>query len=196
MSKVNRGKVWAVMFVLIVGFLFSESAFANHYTVYECDVKNFTLSTTINIYKNNESFAKVKGNIVTILTDPLTMYNLNGDKIAYAGDVYHFVAQDSHSIYVGGKFACEMVGLVDLWGESYKIYDNHQNQIASVKFNYADTSGKMYDNEGELIAKYASNVFFNDFEVRISNKCKLDERTVLMIFCSYYSDKDADSRKS
>lgn len=37
------------------------------------------------------------------------------------------------------------------------------------------------------------NLFFNDFIVRIYDGCELDENTVLMIFCSYYSDQKADS---
>ncbi len=51
----------------------------------------------------------------------------------------------------------------------------------------------MYDVEGNLIADYNSKLFFNDFEVRIKENCNLDEKTVLMIFCSYYSDQHADS---
>ena len=161
-------------------------------TLYTCDVKNFELSTAIEISKNGESYVKVKGNIFTYVTDPLTMYDMAGNKVAYAGDDYHFVAQDSHSIFVDGMFTCELVGLVDWFGESYEIYDKDQNKIASVNFDYHNTSGQMHDTEGNLIAEFSSIYFFNVFEVRISDKCKLDDKTVLMIFCSYYSDYSYD----
>jgi len=162
-------------------------------TYYKCDVKNFELSTAIEISKDGKEYVKVKGNIFTYVTDPLTMYDMAGNKVAYAGDEYHFVAQDSHVIFVDGSFTCELVGRVDFWGESYDIYDYNKNKVANVAFNVTNTSGQMYDTEGNLIAEYSSNYFFNDFDVRISQKCKLDDRTVLMIFCSYYSDYSYDA---
>lgn len=162
-------------------------------TDYKCDVKVLALSTKIEIDKEGEEFAKVKGNIFKYVTDPLTMYDMSGNKVAYAGDDYHFIAQDSHLIFVDGAFICEMVGLVDWFGESYDIYDKEQNKIANVTFNYFNTSGQMYDTGGTLIAEYRSKYFFNDFYIRISEKCNLDEKTVLMIFCSYYSDQLYDA---
>lgn len=165
---------------------------SNTSTDYKCDVKNFELSTAIEIAREGKDFVKVKGNIFTYVTDPLTMYDMNGNRVAYAGDDYHFIAQDSHVIFVGDKLTCEMVGLVDWFGEAYDIYDKDQNKIANVTFNYYNTSGQMYDKDGILIAEYNSNYFFNDFTVRISEKCNLDEKTVLMIFCSYYSDYSYD----
>lgn len=160
---------------------------------YKCDVKNFELSTAIKISKDGNEYAKVKGNIFKYITDPLTMYDMEGNKVAYAGDDYHFISQDSHVIFVDGEFACEMVGLVDWFGEEYDIYDKNQDKIASVTFNYTNTSGQMYDTKGTLIAEYSSKYFFNDFDVRISDKCNLNDKMVLMIFCSYYSDYSYDA---
>lgn len=165
-------------------------------TEYECDVKNLRLSTTIEIDKENEDFARVKGNIFRFVTDPLTMYDLNEKKTAYAGDDYHFIAQDSHSIYVNDAVSVEMVGLVKFFGESYDIYNKDGEKIANVTFNAFNTNGEMYDTEGKLIADYNSKFFFNDFDVRITDDCELDEKTVLMIFCSYYSDQSTDANAS
>ena len=162
-------------------------------TKYNCDVKNFELSTSINIMKDGEFFAKVKGNIFTYVTDPLTMYDKDGNKVAYAADEYHYIAQDSHAIFVDDSFTCEMAGLVRIWGQAYEIYGKNGDKIADVTFNSFNTSGKMYDLEGNLIAEYISNTFLNDFDVRIYEKCNLDEKTVLMIFCSYYSDYSYDA---
>ena len=165
-------------------------------TKYHCDVKNFRLSTTIEIDKENEDFVKVKGNIFALFTDPLTMYDLEDNKIGYAGDAYHFITQDSHSIYVNDEISVEMVGLFKIFGESYDIYNMNEEKIANVKFNAFNTNGEMHDVNGNLIADFTSKLFMNDFDVRIADTCKLDEKTVLMIFCSYYSDQSADAASS
>lgn len=163
------------------------------YTEYQCDVKTISLSTKIEIDKEGESFCEVRGNLFRIKTDPLTMYDLEDNKIAYASDDYHLIAQDSHVINVGNTVTAEMVGLVDLLGESYTIYNTDGEQVAEISFNKLNTKGEMYDMEGNIIADFYSKLFFNDFSVRIYDECKLDENTVLMIFCSYYSDQKADS---
>lgn len=165
-------------------------------TEYQCDVKNLRLSTTIKIDKENEDFVSIKGNIFALFTDPLTMYDLEGNKIGYAGDAYHFINQDSHSIYVNDEISVEMVGLFRIFGESYDIYNKDEEKIANVTFNTFNTNGEMYDIDGNLIADFNSKLFMNDFEVRVTDKCKLDEKTVLMIFCSYYSDQSADAKAS
>ena len=186
--------VVVVCFLLIGVFVLSGSKKdIGPCTEYKCDVKNLRLSTTIEIDKEGENFATVNGEILKFLTDSLTMYDLNKNKIAYADDSYHLISQDSHSIYVDGVFSVEMVGLVKLFGESYDIYNKDGEKVANVTFNTFNTNGKMYDTNGNLIADFNSKFFFNDFDVRISEECTLDEKTVLMIFCSYYSDQSADS---
>jgi len=78
---------------LFIGFgSMRDNDIKNSYIEYRCDVKNLKMATTIEIYKGNEKFAKVSGNILTFVTDPLTMYDFEGNKIAYAGDAYHFIA--------------------------------------------------------------------------------------------------------
>ena len=112
--KVVRRIVCVVVFFLLIGaFVLSGSKKdIGPCTEYKCDVKNLRLSTTIEIDKEGENFATVNGEILKFVTDPLTMYNLNKNKIAYADDSYHLISQDSHSIYVDGVFSVEMVGLV------------------------------------------------------------------------------------
>lgn len=163
------------------------------YDEYFCDVKNLELATTIEISKGNEKFAKVTGNIFTFVTDPLTMYDFGGNKLSYAGDAYHFIAQDSHSIYVKDKYVFEMVGKVDALGETYDIYNFDKEKVAHAEFNEANTYGSIYDSDNKLIAEYTSNYVHNDFTVRISKQAKYDHKAILMIFCSYYSDQEADS---
>lgn len=192
--------VVAIIMVLVIGGLFAYIFIKPEIgpcTEYKCDVKVlFKLSTTIEIDKEGESFANVSGNIFKFVTDPLTMYDSSGNKIAYAGDEYHFIAQDSHSIYLNNGLAAEMVGRINFFGETYDIYNSSQEKIAKVSFDKVNIKGKMYDVNGNLIADFHSFPFFNDFSVRISENCEMDEKVVLMIFSSYYSDQKADSRTS
>lgn len=200
MSKRTSWSV-LVIFVLIVVILVAagiasekESAVTSeYYTNYQCDVKNLRLSTTIDIYKEGDQFAKVSGNIFRFVTDPLTLYDWNGAKLGYAGDDYHFIAQDSHSIYVENAVTVEMVGLFQWFGQAYDIYNVEGQKIATAKFNCWNTQGELKNMDGNLMAEYHSNFFFNDFDVRIFENCELDENTVLLIFSSYYSDQHADS---
>ncbi len=187
--------VCVIAVIIVVGMILSPSTkeFKPSHTVYDCDVKSLHLNTDIEIKKDGEDFVTVSGDVFRIVEDPLTMYDSDGNKTAYAGDAYHFIAQDSHTIYVDGEFTVELVGLVDFWGQSYEIYDQDENKIGEATFNASNTAGNMYDTEGKLIADYTSEFLFNDFKVRISEECELDEKTVLMIFCSYYSDQHADN---
>ena len=196
--KKNKGRIILVVLIclFLLGGLLTNKQKMSDYTEYKCDVKSLRLSTKIDIDKDNEEFVKVKGNIFKVITDPLKMYDLNEKQIAYADDTYHFIAQDSHSIFVNGNLSAEMVGLVKLFGEEYEIYNENGEKVANVTFNMFNTNGNIYDMEGNLIANFNSKFFFNDFDVRITKDCNLDEKTVLMIFCSYYSDQKADSSNS
>lgn len=198
-GKVVRIVIATVVALLLVWMFASWLIRPNigTYTEYKFDVKHFLrVSTTMEIDKSGESYAKVQGNIWKFVVDPLTMYDTNGNKLAYAGDEYHLIAQDSHSIFVNNQLAAEMVGRIDLFGETYDIYNTNQEKIARVKFNKFNTKGTMYDADGNIVADYRSFPFFQDFDVRIGEDCKLDENVVLMIFSSYYSDQKADSQSS
>ena len=178
----------------VVAFILSGNLEAKGpHTEYRCNVKTISLSTKIDIEKEGENFVNVRGNLFTFMTDPLTMYDLEDNKIANAGDAYNFIAQDSHTISVEDTVTAEMVGLVDIFGEKYDIYNAEGEQIAEILFNMHNTKGEMCDMEGNVIADFYSKLYFNDFTVRIYDDCKLDEKTVLMIFCSYYSDQKADN---
>ena len=165
----------------------------DNYVQYDCDVKNFRLSTDIHISSNGTKIGNISGNIIRFVEDPLTMKDSNGNKIAYAGDNYHLIAQDSHAIIVGDTVTAEMVGLARLLGNAYDIYNAEGDKIAYATFNSMNTAGELYDTDGKLIATYGSFVFFRDFTVKRSEECETDSTTVLMIFCSYYSDQEYDN---
>ena len=189
-----------LLLVIIVGFTiagisstFNVDNIKSEYVEYKCDVKNFRLSTTIEIEKDGKLVGEVKGNVLTLVTDPLTMYDPQGNKIAYAGDAYHFISQDSHGIYVNNTFTVEMVGKVELFSEEYEIYDGAEQLVATVDFNSHNTAGNMYDAQGDLVAVYTSSYGLKDFNVKVAKECQLDHYIVLMIMCSYYSDQAYDN---
>lgn len=186
----------ALLAALLTWLLGGPKSIDGKYTKYDCDVKNMRLSTTIEIKNDGTKVGTIGGNIFTFVTDPLTLNDTAGNKVAYAGDEYHFIAQDSHSIYLNDGFAVEMVGKVKMFGEAYEIYDNNQAKIAKVSFNWIDTAGEMYDADGKLIATYSAYPFMNDYTVKISEDCEMDDDVVLMIMASYYSDQAADGRSS
>lgn len=161
-------------------------------TVYNCDVQSLNINTAIMIEKNGVQFREIRGNYFRIVTDPLTMYNVENQRVAYADDSYHLIAQDSHSIFVNNTLSVEMVGKFELFGEEYEFYDSNANLIAKADFDFTNTSGKLYGTDGRLMAEFESLLFFNDYKVTIMDDCTLDEDTILMIFASYYSDQQVD----
>lgn len=192
MKKVYRLIIVVCLFIILGGCGTSQSQEGEKYTSYLCDVKNLTLSTKILISKEGEYFGKVTGDILKFLTDPLTMYDAKGNKIAYAGDSYHFINQDSHGIYVNNEFTYDMNGLFDLFGEEYEIYNEDEKKVAYISFNIHNTKGIMYNADKKIIAEYESAYMFKDFNIKIYDDCEIDEISVIMIFCSYYSDYAAD----
>ena len=160
---------------------------------YKCDVKNFRLSTDIVVKQDGEKVGQVTGNIFRVVEDPLTLKDADGNKIGYAGDDYHLIAQDSHVIIISGVVTAELVGKWDPFGETYDIYDSEGQRIARATFNWANTYGKIVDTDGDLLAEYESAFLFKDFDVRIAEDCPIDDGTVIMIFSSYYSDQSYDN---
>jgi len=202
-SKTFRIVVISIFAIVLVGTVIMVAIGADNpkeidgnYAEYTCDVKNFRFATKIEIKTDDTLIGTVSGNIFTFVIDPLTLYDPAGNQIAYAGDDYHFFVQDSHAIYLNNGLAVEMVGQAKFYGEKYEIYDINQNKIATANFNGINTAGEMYDTSGKLIATYDSALFFKDYDVKISEECKIDDNVVLMIFASYYSDQAADSKAS
>lgn len=193
MKKVYRLVAIICLTMMLIGCGTAQSqGREGGYTTYFCDVKNFALSTKITISKEGEYFGSVSGNILRFVTDPLTMYDETGKSIAYAGDSYHFINQDSHGIYVNGEFTYDMNGLFEVFGEEYEIYDETEKKVADLSFNLHNTKGKLYDANRKIIAEYESFYLFNDFNIKIYDNCEIDEISVIMLFCSYYSDFSAD----
>ena len=162
-------------------------------TSYFCDVKLLTLKTNINIKKADDTIASIRGRVIRFLTDPLTMYDNNGNIIAYGADEYHFIAQDSHVIFVNNQPTYEMVGKFTLFGDKYDIYDLNGQLIAKADFNILNSYGTIIGTDGTLWADYHSNFFRFDYTVRIKDECLIDDTSILMMMASFYSDRAADS---
>lgn len=161
--------------------------------VYKCDYKSLNLNTKITTTLNGEEIS-ITGNIFTLFTDPLTVRDSKGNVLGYAGDVYGFISQDDHGIYIGEEFDINMCGNVDLFGESYKLKDSEGNIVATVEFNMSNTGGSMRDMEGNLIATYSSMLFMNDYTITIYDNNICSDMSILMIVASYVSDYKADSK--
>ena len=160
--------------------------------VYECDYKSLNINTKITTTLNGEEIVIV-GNVFRLLTDPLTVKDLEGNVLGYAGDAYGIISQDDHGIYIGNEFDVNMCGNVDLFGESYKLKDSEGNIIAYIEFNMMNTRGSIVDTEGNLVATYSSSYFMNDYTVTIYDNDICSDMSILMIMASYVSDYKADS---
>lgn len=160
--------------------------------IYECDYKSLNINTKITTTLDGEEISIV-GNIFRLLTDPLTVKDSKGNVLGYAGDAYGIISQDDHGIYIGDSFDVNMCGNVDLWGESYKLKDSEGNVVGIVEFNMSNTGGSIKDANGNLIAKYSSALFMNDYTVTIYDNNVCSDMSILMIVASYVSDYKADS---
>ncbi len=159
--------------------------------VYKCDYKSLNMNTKITTTLDGEEIIIV-GNIFKLLTDPLTVKDSKGNVLGYAGDVYGFISQDDHGIYIGEEFDINMCGNVDLFGESYELKDSDGETIATVEFNMSNTGGSIRDIKGNLIATYSSSYFMNDYTVTIYDNDICSDMSILMIVASYVSDYMAD----
>ena len=160
--------------------------------IYECDYKSLNINTKITTTFDGEEI-NIVGNIFRILTDPLIVKDSEDNILGYAGDAYGIISQDDHGIYIGEEFDINMCGNVDLWGESYKLKDSEGNVVATAEFNISNTSGKIIDVDGNLVAKYSSSLIANDYTVTIYDNDVCSDMSILMIMASYVSDYKVDS---
>ena len=196
---ITVGLIVLVLFILIGGILYSASPHVkadSDWIKYHFDVKLLRLNTTIDVYKDNEQIGTVKGKVVRFVTDPLTYYNIHGNKIAYADDTYHVIKQDSHLIVCDGVVTAEMAGKYSFLGNAYDIYDAKGTRIADAYFDAFNLKGRLTNAEGIDVASYSANIITKDFDVYVSPENTIDEDTLIMIFCSYYSDQAADEDDS
>ena len=185
-----------IAILVIIGIITSIKPDIGNNTEYFCNVKVFTLKTNIKIEKESKAISSIRGKVVRFFTDPLTMYDNDDNQIAYAGDDYHLIAQDSHVILVNNQLSAEMVGKISIFGDKYDIYDANGNLVAKAKFNMFNSYGTISGTDGKLWADYHSNFYRFDYNVRIKDECKFDDTTILMMMASFYSDRAADSKSN
>lgn len=194
--------VLAVFFVIIISLIFTVSGNLNDIgaeKTIKADVKSIHLNTEINFYdtKTEELLFTAKGNYIRIVTDPLTLYDENGEtKLGYASDEFHLISQDSHVIYTNnGERNLELVGAFQIFGDKYDIYVG-ENLVARAEFNPFNTYGTIKDVNGNIIADYTSRLMFNDFTIQITNNNLFSDEELALIFASYYSDQKYDSNRN
>ena len=169
----------------------TDTQINNTSRIYWCDYKTLSINTKITTVLNGEDIS-ISGNVFTWVTDPLTARDSDGMVLGYAGDVYGFISQDDHGIFIGDRFDINMCGNVDLFGESYKLKDSNGNIVATAIFNMNNTRGAIKDLENNLIASYSSSIFMNDYTVTIYDNSICSDLAILMIMASYVSDYMAD----
>ena len=181
----------AICFLVACGSKNSSNSKEKDCRIYECDYKTLNLNTKITTTFNDEEIS-ISGNIFRLFTDPLTVKNKNDEIIGYAGDVYGFISQDDHGIYIGEEFDVNMCGNVDLFGESYTLKNENGEVVGNVSFNTFNTYGTIKDTNDNIIAEYVSSYFFNDYTVTIYENDICSDLSILMIVGSYVSDYQAD----
>ena len=159
--------------------------------IYKCDYKSANINTKITTTLNGEEII-ISGDLFRLFTDPLTVKDSKGNILGYAGDVYGFISQDDHGIYINKEFDINMCGNVDLFGESYKLKNQDGDTVANVEFNMSNTSGNITDVNGNLVAEYSSSFLMNDYTVTIYDNNVCSDMSILMIVASYVSDYMAD----
>lgn len=163
------------------------------YRTYECDYISSSVFRTKIVTEIGGKKVTIKGNLMAMVTDPLTMYDENGYTLAYAGDAYGYISQDDHGIYIDDTFVINMEGAVSIFGNSYHLKDENGNNVATVEFNATNTRGNIRDNSGTIIASYESNIARNDYTVKICDNDVCSDTAILMIMASYISDVMHDS---
>lgn len=184
-----------VIWGIASGIANSKDLASDDYRTYECDYKSTSITQTRietlidgrDVIIKGSSIAKLK------ITDPLGMYDADGNEIAYAGDTYGFIAQDTHGIYVNGEFEINMEGNVSLLGNVYTLKDKDGNTLATIDCNSFDTKGYVTDNDGNIIASYESLYAVNDYTVKICDNGICSDEAMLLIIASYVSDVKYDS---
>ena len=138
----------------------------------------------------------VEGKKITLakIVDPLTL-SKNGNEVLFADDTYHFVTQNDHTIYRkyeedDVKCVLSMDGEFSVIGDKYSI-KNGENIVAKAKFSAFDIVGKIIDTNGNTLAIYKSFPFRRDFKVYISPDCIFEDDVVILMCCSYASDRNA-----
>ena len=188
------GILIAMLSICILTSAFNKSNLQNA-TTYSCDYHTLNIfKTVIDINKGDKNYATIEGKIAKIVTDPLTMKDKEGNTIGKAGDEYHLVSQDSHSISLKEGAYIEMTGNFKLLGEEYTIYDSEENLIGKASFNLFGTNGVLTDKDGNIIAEYNSGWLRKDYDVTIKNEAKIDSDAILLVFASYASDFDFDNK--
>lgn len=161
-------------------------------STYECDYKSLNFNTSIET-TIGDKVVTIEGDILKFIEDPLTMKDSDGNDIAYAGDVYGFISQDDHAIYVNDEFVVNMCGEFDMFGNTYTLKDENENVVGTVTHNHAQTSGAITDTENNIIATFESVWGFNDYTVKIRENDLMSDEAILMIMASFVSDMKADN---
>ena len=200
--KIITISIISIITLVIVSYLCFYNKYAaivpddikNSARTYNCDYHTISIKTHISYEKDNDEY-DITGNIITFLTDPLTL-SKNGKVIGKADDTYHIINQDDHSIIINDKFEVDIYGNFELLGNSYDLYDQNKNKIGYAEFNTFCTHGAVFNTNDEAVAIYSRNPLFNDYTVTIYDNDICSDDAIMMIIGSYVSDYHADEKNN
>lgn len=185
-----------IIILILIKYVFGGAdLYKDEYRIYKCDYKSLSVFQTKITTNIDGEEVTIKGKVTSLLTDPLTMYDSSGNRIAYAGDSYGIISQDDHGIYVDDEFVVNMDGGINVLGNKYHLKNENGEIIATAKFNPINTKGAIEDNDGNIIATYESNFFRKDYTVKICDNNICSDKAMLMIIASYASDVLFDTEK-
>lgn len=160
---------------------------------YVCHVNPFAVSLQVDVKNTNgDSVYNIDGEFFSTFEDHLLMSDKNENVVREMDDEYNFISQNDHTILDGNGFLYHMVGESSLGPNEYTLYNNHKESVGTIEFNLMETSGIMRDVDGNIIARYNSNLFNSKYVVSIFRGCEVDDESVLMMFASFVSDMRAD----
>lgn len=199
MNRNRISKKHLVVIAAIIAFICLEVFTGNKKDIgavktFDCNVKAISWNTDITVSSEGKEVYSITGNIFKVVTDPLTLYDTSGNKLAHAGDNYNLITQDNHMITTSSE-RLKMVGHFNILGDSYDICVNGV-KVAFAKFNALNTYGTIVDNDGNLMADYTSRFLFKDYTIQATDKNFFSDEALNLIFASFYSDQAADSRSS
>ena len=184
----------AIIVGVFVAMVMPIPAPNNAASQYFCDAKPFAFTLNVDVENmSGEKLYNINGEFFAKYEDNLAMIDNNKNIVREMADDYNFITQNDHTILDGNGVLYVMEGNYKLFGDSYKVYDNEKNQVATINFDMFMTSGVMKDMDGNTIAQYDSTIFRSDYVVSVFDGCDIDDDSVLMMFASAHSDARSDS---
>lgn len=165
---------------------------------YFIDVKVLQLEavTKLDVYDEKQTQVyTIKGRFWTVLTDPLSIYNMNDEVVGKITDNYNLFRQDDHEVIINDEIVVTMNGKFSAFDNKYILLKGDE-EIGKAWFDFGNWTGKITDKNGKVIASYERDVIRNDFRINVYEDDFLPDQAILMVIAAYHSDRKADERNA